>query len=38
MRLFPLFWRPGGVEIGTGLLKIGNSSLRILQGLFQNGE
>ena len=27
---------PGQVEIGTGILKIGNSSIRILQMLYQN--
>jgi acyl-CoA thioester hydrolase len=27
---------PGKVEIGTGILRIGNSSLRIFQQLFQN--
>ncbi len=29
---------PGRVEIGTGILKIGNSSLRMYQRLFQHGE
>lgn len=28
---------PGTVEIGTGVTKIGNSSLIMVQGLFQNG-
>lgn len=28
---------PGSVDIGTGVIKIGNSSLGLLQGLFQNG-
>lgn len=28
---------PGQVEIGTGLLKIGNSSMTLFQKLFQNG-
>jgi acyl-CoA thioester hydrolase len=28
---------PGTVEIGTGVAKVGTSSIRILQGLFQNG-
>ena len=29
---------PGQVEIGTGILKIGNSSIRILQMLYQNDQ
>ncbi|WP_420643519.1 acyl-CoA thioesterase [Candidatus Leptofilum sp.] len=29
---------PGRVEIGTGVTKVGNSSLSLLQGLFQNGR
>jgi acyl-CoA thioester hydrolase len=29
---------PGQVDIGTGLLKIGNSSIRVFQQLFQNDE
>lgn len=29
---------PGQVEIGTGILKTGNSSLHIYQQLFQNGS
>ena len=29
---------PGQVDIGTGLLKIGNSSITLLQRLFQNEE
>ncbi|SHJ64541.1 acyl-CoA thioester hydrolase [Dethiosulfatibacter aminovorans DSM 17477] len=29
---------PGTVEIGTGVTRIGNSSLTVYQGLFQNGE
>ncbi len=29
---------PGQVDIGTGILKIGNSSITLLQRLFQNGE
>ena len=29
---------PGTVEIGTGVSRIGNSSLTVYQGLFQNGE
>ncbi len=28
---------PGQVEIGTGLLKVGNSSMTVFQKLFQNG-
>lgn len=28
---------PGQIEIGTGILKIGNSSITIYQALFQNG-
>ena len=28
---------PGQIEIGTGILKIGNSSIKIYQKLFQNG-
>lgn len=28
---------PGQIEIGTGILKIGNSSVKIYQKLFQNG-
>jgi acyl-CoA thioester hydrolase len=28
---------PGTVEIGTGIARIGTSSIRILQGLFQDG-
>ncbi len=31
-----IIW-PGQVEIGTGLLKIGNSSMTLFQKLFQNG-
>ena len=29
---------PGQVDIGTGILKIGNSSIRLFQKLFQNGQ
>jgi acyl-CoA thioester hydrolase len=29
---------PGQVDIGTGLQKIGNSSIKVFQQLFQNGE
>lgn len=29
---------PGQIEIGTGILKIGNSSVKIHQKLFQNGQ
>lgn len=29
---------PGSVEIGTGITCIGNSSVTLVQGLFQNGE
>ncbi len=29
---------PGQVDIGTGILKLGNSSMTIYQKLFQNGE
>jgi len=29
---------PGQVDIGTGILKIGNSSITVLQRLFQNEE
>ena len=29
---------PGQVETGTGILKIGNSSISIFQKLFQNGQ
>ena len=29
---------PGRVEIGTGILRVGNSSIRIYQQLFQNDE
>jgi acyl-CoA thioester hydrolase len=29
---------PGRVDIGTGLMKVGNSSVRIYQRLFQNGQ
>ncbi|KAA3630744.1 MAG: acyl-CoA thioesterase [Bacteroidetes bacterium] len=29
---------PGQVDIGTGILKLGNSSMTIYQRLFQNGE
>lgn len=32
-----ILW-PGQVEIGTGIIKIGNSSIKICQNLFQNGE
>lgn len=28
---------PGKVDIGTGVTKVGNSSLSLFQGLFQNG-
>lgn len=29
---------PGIIEIGTGITKIGNSSITIVQGLFQNNQ
>ena len=29
---------PGRVEIGTAVSKVGNSSIRLFQGLFQNGR
>lgn len=29
---------PGRIDIGTGVTKVGNSSLSLLQGLFQNGR
>lgn len=29
---------PGQVDIGTGILKVGNSSIKIYQQLFQNGQ
>ncbi|MCA0427915.1 MAG: acyl-CoA thioesterase [Bacteroidetes bacterium] len=29
---------PGLVELGTGILKIGNSSIKLYQHLFQNGK
>ena len=29
---------PGTIEIGTGILKIGNSSIKLYQVLFQNGQ
>lgn len=29
---------PGRVDIGTGVAKVGNSSLRLFQGLFQEGR
>ena len=29
---------PGRVEIGTGVVKVGNSSIRLMQGLFQDGR
>lgn len=32
-----LFW-PGTVEIGTGVLKIGRSSMTLLQGMFNGGR
>ncbi len=32
-----IIW-PGHVEIGTGILKIGNSSIKIFQQLFQDGK
>ncbi len=32
-----IMW-PGHVEIGTGILKIGNSSIKIFQQLFQDGK
>lgn len=28
---------PGKVDIGTGVIKVGNSSIRLYQGLFQDG-
>ncbi len=35
--LHEIVW-PGNVDIGTGLLKIGRSSISIFQQLFQNGQ
>lgn len=32
-----LHW-PGQVDIGTGILKLGNSSLKLLQHLYQDGQ
>jgi len=32
-----IFW-PGTVEIGTAVTRIGNSSIQIYQGIFQNGQ
>jgi acyl-CoA thioester hydrolase len=32
-----IFW-PGIVEIATGILKIGNSSITLIQGLYQNNQ
>lgn len=32
-----IIW-PGKVDIGTGILKIGNSSIKLYQILFQNGK
>jgi acyl-CoA thioester hydrolase len=32
-----IFW-PGIVEIATGILKIGNSSITLIQGLYQNDQ
>lgn len=32
-----IIW-PGRVDIGTGILKLGNSSIKVLQQIFQNGE
>jgi acyl-CoA thioester hydrolase len=29
---------PGNIDIGTGILKIGNSSIRLHQQLFQEGQ
>lgn len=29
---------PGKIDIGTGLTKVGNSSIRLVQGLYQNGN
>ncbi|ULG68844.1 acyl-CoA thioesterase [Marinobacterium sediminicola] len=35
--LAEIHW-PGKVDIGTGVLSIGNSSIRLYQGVFQNGR
>ena len=32
-----ILW-PGEVEIGTGIIKVGNSSITIYQKIFQNGQ
>ncbi len=32
-----IYW-PGQVDIGTSIIHIGNSSFKIIQGLFQNGK
>ncbi|THB75145.1 MAG: acyl-CoA thioesterase [Gammaproteobacteria bacterium] len=29
---------PGKIDIGTGLIKVGNSSIKLVQGLYQNGR
>ena len=29
---------PGKIDIGTGLTKVGNSSIKLVQGLYQNGN
>ncbi|GAA0700090.1 thioesterase family protein [Marinobacterium maritimum] len=29
---------PGKVDIGTGVMSVGNSSMRLLQGVFQDGQ
>ena len=34
--LAEIHW-PGRIEIGTGVRSVGNSSFRMVQGLFQNG-
>lgn len=35
--LLEVTW-PGQVDIGTGVKKVGNSSIQLFQGLFQNGR
>ena len=35
--LSEIYW-PGRIDIGTGVTKVGNSSIGILQGLFQTGR
>ena len=29
---------PGKIDIGTGITKVGNSSIKLVQGLYQNGK